>query len=52
MIEKHLIFSIIICIFIKIEIANGLIVNSPTNIINKTILKWQTTTRHSVDSAS
>ena len=37
---------------IKIEIANGLIVNSPTNIINKTILKWQTTTRHSVDSAS
>ena len=30
----------------------GLIVSSPTNIISNKILKWQTTTRHNVDSAS
>ena len=36
MIEKYLIFSIIFCIFIKIEKTNGgLIVSSPTNIISK-----------------
>ena len=53
MIEKYLIFSIIfLYIYKNWKTDGGLIVSSPTNIISNKILKWQTTTRHNVDSAS